>query len=110
MDEPQDERRKRLPSFDYLGAITLAIWITSFLVIIDLQVQLSWTDPLLLSLIIIGIISFVVFLILETYPGGRELLIPLSLFKTEVGAFCVGQVSDTSLQSFLRCKNSYGIL
>ncbi|KFY87549.1 hypothetical protein V498_07123, partial [Pseudogymnoascus sp. VKM F-4517 (FW-2822)] len=92
MEEPQDERRKRLPSFDYLGAVTLAIWITSFLVIIDLQVQLSWTHPLLLSLIIIGIISFLLFLILETYPGGRELLIPLSLFKTEVGAFCVGQL------------------
>jgi len=104
MEEPQDERQKRLLSFDYPGAVTLAIWITSFLVIIDLQVQLSWTHPLLLSLVIIGIMSFLVFLLLETYPGSRELLIPLSLLKTEVGAFCVGQVSDTILQSFLRCK------
>lgn len=104
MEEPQDERPKRLLSFDYPGAVTLAIWITSFLVVIDLQVQFSWTHPLLLSLIIIGIISFLVFLVLETYSGGRELLIPLSLLKTEVGAFCVGQVSDTILQSFLRCK------
>lgn len=104
MEEPQEERQKRLLRFDYPGAVTLAIWITSFLVIIDLQVQLSWTSPLLLSLIIIGITSFLIFLVLETYSGGRELLIPLSLLKTDVGAFCAGQVSDTSLQSLLRCK------
>ena len=104
MEEPQDERQKRLLSFDYPGAVTLAIWVTSFLVVIDLQAELSWTNPLLLSLIIIGIISFVVFLVLETYSGGRELLIPLSLVKTEVGALCLGQVSSTILQPFLKCK------
>ncbi|KFY47903.1 hypothetical protein V495_01752 [Pseudogymnoascus sp. VKM F-4514 (FW-929)] len=92
MEEPQDERQKRLFSFDYPGAVTLVIWVTSFLVVIDLQAELSWANPLLLSLIIIGIISFVVFLVLETYSGGRELLIPLSLVKTEVGAFCLGQL------------------
>lgn len=104
MEEPQGERQKRLLSFDYPGAITLAIWVTSFLIIIDVQAELSWTDPLFLSLIIIGVISFLIFLVLETYSGGRELLIPLSLVKTEVGAFCVGQVSATILQPFPRCK------
>jgi hypothetical protein len=104
MEEPQDERQKRLFSFDYPGAVTLVIWVTSFLVVIDLQAELSWANPLLLSLIIIGIISFVVFLVLETYSGGRELLIPLSLVKTEVGAFCLGQVSSTILQPFLMCQ------
>lgn len=104
MEEPQGERQRHLLSFDYPGAITLAIWVTSFLVIIDVQAELSWTDPLFLSLIIIGVISFLIFLVLETYSGGRELLIPLSLVKTEVGAFCVGQVSCTILQPFLRCK------
>lgn len=110
MEEPQDERRKRLLSFDYPGAVTLAIWITSFLVIIDLQVQLSWTHPLLLSLSIIGIVSFFIFLLLESYPGSRELLIPLSLLKTEVGAFCVGQVSDTICNHSSGAKNSLGKL
>lgn len=33
------------------------------------------------------------FLILETYPGNRELLMPLQLMRTEIGAFCAGQVS-----------------
>ena len=105
MEEPRGEHQKRLLSFDYPGAVTLAIWVTSFLVVIDVQAGLSWTDPLLLSLIIIGIISFLVFLVLETYSGGRELLIPLSLVKTEVGAFCLGQVSSTILQPFPRCKS-----
>lgn len=94
LDEPQMERQKAVLAFDYPGAITLAIWITSFLVIIDLQKHLAWRHPLILSLIIVGTTSFIIFMILETYPGHRELLIPLSLLKTEVGAFCAGQVSS----------------
>jgi hypothetical protein len=94
LDESQIEYQKAVLVFDYPGAITLSIWITSFLLIIDLQQHLSWGHPLILSVIIVGTTSFSVFMILETYPGNRQLLIPLRLLKTEVGAFCAGQVSS----------------
>lgn len=94
------EIKKDRETFDYPGAITLAIWISSLLTIIDLQDRLPWNDPLLLSVTIIGSTSFVLFLIVEKYSGNRKLLIPLSLLKTEIGAFCAGQVSRMTFDPF----------
>jgi len=92
-EESATDLQPDLLTFDYPGAITLAIWISSLLAVIDLQNQLSWGHPLVLSITIVGVLAILAFLALETYPGNRELLIPLRLLKTEVGAFCAGQAS-----------------
>lgn len=101
-EEGEDYHKPHTLNFDYPGAITLAVWISSFLAVIDLQEQLSWGDPLVLSITIVGLLSLVAFLALETYPGNRELLIPLRLFKTGVGAFCVAQVCCAP--SYTKCS------
>ena len=72
--------------------MTLAVATTSLLAAIDLQNQFSWGDPIVYSLIIVGTISALAFLASETYPGNRKLLMPLKLLRTEIGAFCAGQV------------------
>ncbi|TAQ83729.1 hypothetical protein B7494_g7949 [Chlorociboria aeruginascens] len=93
--EEDDEQQPLRPdglAFDFPGAITLAIGISSLLTVIDLQNRLSWEHPLILGITIIGGVSILVFLALESYPGNRELLIPLRLLKTEIGAFCAGQL------------------
>ncbi|PBP19900.1 hypothetical protein BUE80_DR009275 [Diplocarpon rosae] len=87
-----DESKPNFPTFDYPGAITLAIGLTSFLTVVDLQNQLGWTHPVILVATIVGTISLFAFLLFETYPGDRQLLIPLQLLRTGVGAFCVGQL------------------
>jgi hypothetical protein len=92
-DEYEMDLKVDVLTFDYPGAITLAICISSFLAVIDLQSRLSWGHPLVLSIATVGVITLVLFLALETFPGNRELLVPLHLLKTEVGAFCAGQVS-----------------
>jgi len=92
-EEYESELKPNVLSFDFPGAITLAIGISSFLIVIDLLNQLSWLHPLVMGTTIVGVVSTLAFLALETYPGNRELLIPLRLLKTEVGAFCIGQVS-----------------
>ncbi|KAG9241502.1 major facilitator superfamily domain-containing protein, partial [Calycina marina] len=93
LEEATRELKPSILSFDFTGAITLAIWISSFLAVIDLQNQLSWGHPLVLGIAAVGSLSFVAFAALESYPGNRELLIPLRLLKTEIGAFCLAQVS-----------------
>lgn len=94
--EQEEERQREEPvlAFDFAGAITLAIAISSFLAVIDLQGSLSWEHPLIHSLVVVGILSTIAFLTFETFPGNRELLMPLKLLKTEIGAFCAGQVLD----------------
>jgi hypothetical protein len=92
LEEPGDELKQKTLTFDFSGAITLAIGISSLLTVIDLQNQLSWGHPLILGLTIVGIIFISTFLVLEAFPGNRELLMPLQLLKTEIGAFCAGQV------------------
>jgi hypothetical protein len=97
-EEDQNERgenkqKSQALAFDFPGAISLAIGVTSLLTVIDVQNRLSWIHPLVLGLSIIGVVSIIAFLILETYPGSRELLIPMRLLKTEIGIFCAGQVS-----------------
>ncbi|KAH8780515.1 major facilitator superfamily domain-containing protein [Hyaloscypha finlandica] len=82
-EESATDLQPDLLTFDYPGAITLAIWISSLLAVIDLQNQLSWGHPLVLSITIVGVLAILAFLALETYPGNRELLIPLRLLKTE---------------------------
>jgi hypothetical protein len=91
----QDSDNEDTPAvlaFDFPGVVTLAIATASLLAAIDLQNTLSWGHPLVFSLIILGILSTVAFLIFETFPGNRELLMPLELLRTEIGAFCAGQV------------------
>lgn len=92
--EPGWERQREEPAltFDFAGAITLAVAISSLLAVIDVQGSLSWEHPLVQSLVVIGILSTLAFLAFETFPGNRELLMPLKLLKTEIGAFCAGQV------------------
>jgi hypothetical protein len=92
LEEPGNEPKQNHLTFDFSGAITLAIGISSLLTVIDLQNQLSWGHPLILSLTIVGTVFISTFLVLEAFPGNRELLMPLRLLKTEIGAFCVGQV------------------
>lgn len=79
-------------AFDFPGAVTLAIATASLLAAVDLQNSLSWGHPVVFGLIIIGILSAIAFLGFETFPGNRELLMPLKLLRTEIGAFCAGQV------------------
>lgn len=101
----EHELKPVIKAFDYPGAFALAIWISSLLSVIDLQNQLLWGHPLVLSIIVAGLMSLVAFLALETWPGDRELLIPLSLLRTQVGTFCAGAVSPCLpgvIQSMLR--------
>jgi hypothetical protein len=91
----QDSESEATPAvltFDFPGAVTLAIATASLLAAIDLQNSLSWGHPTVFGLIIAGLISTVAFLVFETFPGNRELLMPLKLLRTEIGAFCAGQV------------------
>ncbi|KFY69360.1 hypothetical protein V496_00295 [Pseudogymnoascus sp. VKM F-4515 (FW-2607)] len=92
--EQQEDPQREEPAlaFDFPGAITLAIAISSLLVVIDLQGSLSWAHPLVQSIVAVGILSTLAFLVFETFPGNRELLMPLKLLKTEIGAFCAGQL------------------
>lgn len=90
--EEEPQREEPVLAFDFPGAITLAIAISSLLAVIDLQGSQSWADPLIQSLVGAGILSTLAFLAFETFPGNRELLMPLKLLKTEIGAFCAGQV------------------
>ncbi|KFZ05028.1 hypothetical protein V501_08740 [Pseudogymnoascus sp. VKM F-4519 (FW-2642)] len=90
--EEEPQREEPVLAFDFPGAITIAISISSLLAVIDLQGSLSWSHPLVQSLIVIGAISTLAFLVFETFPGNRELLMPLKLLKTEIGAFCGGQL------------------
>lgn len=92
LEEPETELKAHTLAFDYPGAISLAIGITSLLTVIDLQNQLAWGHPLVVGMTITGSLSLLVFLALESYPGKRELLIPLQLLRTEIGAFCAAQV------------------
>ncbi|KAG9232096.1 major facilitator superfamily domain-containing protein [Amylocarpus encephaloides] len=92
LEECENAMKQEVLAFDFPGAITLAIGISAFLTVIDLQDQRSWGHPLVLSITIVGAISILAFLALETYPGNRELLIPLRLVKTEIGVFCAGQL------------------
>ncbi|KAJ5038213.1 uncharacterized protein L3040_007080 [Drepanopeziza brunnea f. sp. 'multigermtubi'] len=79
-------------SFDYPGAIFLAIGMASFLTVIDLQSQLSWGHPVIIGTTSLCVLSVLAFFAFETWPGNRELLIPLRLLKTGVGAYCAGQL------------------
>ena len=96
-EESESELKPKILAFDYQGAVTLAIGMVSLLTVIDLQNQLSWGHPLVSGIAFVGTLSILGFLALETYPGNRESLIPLHLFKTEVGAFCAEQVCYISL-------------
>lgn len=91
-DDSENENTPAALAFDFPGAITLAVAISSLLAAIDLQNLLSWADPVVFGLVIVGIFFTLAFLVVETFPGNRELLMPLSLLKTEIGAFCAGQV------------------
>ncbi|OAF54976.1 hypothetical protein VC83_08519 [Pseudogymnoascus destructans] len=90
--QEEQQREESVLAFDFPGAITLAIAISSLLAVIDLQGSLSGSHSLVQSLIVIGAISTLAFLVFETFPGNRELLMPLKLLKTEIGAFCAGQL------------------
>ncbi|KAJ6789501.1 hypothetical protein PWT90_10671 [Aphanocladium album] len=79
-------------AFDIPGAVTLAIATSSLLAAVDLQASLPWRHPVVFGLIIVGILSTLAFLAFETFPGNRELLMPLKLLRAEIGAFCAGQV------------------
>ena len=93
LGESQNELKPAVLGFDFPGAITLAVGISSLLTVMDLRNQLPWGHPVVLSLSLVGVLAIVSFITLEAYPGNREPLMPLPLLKTEVGAFCAGQVS-----------------
>jgi hypothetical protein len=79
-------------SFDFPGAVVLAIATSLLLSVIDLQEKYSWSEPLVQALFVGAALSIATFLYLETWPGNRQLLIPTRLLKTEIGAFCAGQI------------------
>jgi MFS family permease len=88
----ESESTPAVLSFDWPGAVTLAIATASLLAAIDLQNSLSWKRTAVFGLLIVGLLSTIAFLLFETFPGNRELLMPLKLLKTEIGAFCAGQL------------------
>lgn len=92
LQEYENEDRSTHLAFDIPGAVTLVIATSSLLAAVDLQASLPWRHPIVFGLIIVGILSTVAFLAIETFPGNRELLMPLTLLRTEIGAFCAGQV------------------
>jgi len=85
-------KRPTILCFDFPGALALAVAVTLLLSVIDLQSKWSWTDPLVQALFVGAALSIATFLYLETWPGNRELLIPTRLLRTEIGAFCAGQI------------------
>lgn len=90
--EDEDEDTPTNLAFDFPGAVTLALATASLLAAVDLQNSMSWEHPVVLGLIIAGMLSAVAFLGFEAFPGNRELLMPLKLLRTQIGAFCAGQV------------------
>ena len=55
--------------------------------------SVSWRHRLVLGLTIVGIISTLAFLALETFPGNRKLLMPVQLLRTGIGASCTVQIT-----------------
>lgn len=86
------ELKTKKLSFDYPGAVSLAATISLLLSLIDLKDRYSWDDPTIIGLSVGSVVSLALFFYLETYAGKRELLIPTQLLRTEVGAFCAGQI------------------
>jgi len=84
--------KSSLLAFDFPGALSLAIAVTSLLVTIDLKTSLAWSHVLVQAALIAELLSLLVFFIIETHTGKRKPLIPLWLFRTEVSAFCAGQI------------------
>ncbi len=84
--------KSSLLNFDFPGALSLAIAVTSFLVIFDLKTSLAWSHVLVRASLITGLLSILVFFVVETHTGKRKPLIPLWLLRTEVGAFCAAQM------------------
>lgn len=92
--ELEDENTQQL-AFDFPGAVTLAIGTASLLAAFDLHNSHSCEDTIVYALLLVGALSAIAFLLFETFPGNRELLMPLRLLRTEIGAFCAGQVFKT---------------
>ncbi|CEJ91340.1 hypothetical protein VHEMI07058 [[Torrubiella] hemipterigena] len=97
--ERENERRQELEeentqhlAFDFPGAVTLAIATASLLAAFDLHNSHSCEDAIVYALLLVGALSAIAFLLFETFPGNRELLMPLRLLRTEIGAFCAGQL------------------
>lgn len=93
--ETEDEETQGGLAFDFPGAVTLAIATASLLAAVDLNNSHSWEHPIVFGLLMTGLMSALAFICFEAFPGNRELLMPLRLLRTEIGAFCAGQVRQT---------------
>jgi MFS family permease len=76
----------RLRDVDFWGALTMAAGLTPILVGLSLTRDHSWTDPLVLGLLAIGLVLMAVFAVVEHYEP--EPIVPLALFKNR--AYTVG--------------------
>ncbi|NHJ20377.1 MAG: DHA2 family efflux MFS transporter permease subunit [Candidatus Lokiarchaeota archaeon] len=75
----QSELKLKDESFDILGTIAFGIALALFLLSLSLANTFGWMSPIILSFIIISIISFISYIIIETkvkYP-----MLNLNLFK-----------------------------
>lgn len=84
---------ERLRDEDFLGGILFTITITIFLLILALGGhRLSWTDPIILSLVATCVISSTVFGMMEGF-WARKPLIPLRLMRKHgIDVFCMVQI------------------
>lgn len=64
---------------DYAGAITFAISAISLIFVLSEGVHLGWTNPIIIGLATIGIISLITFILIER--KAVEPLVPISLFR-----------------------------
>ncbi|MCC4221866.1 MDR family MFS transporter [Staphylococcus saprophyticus] len=87
---------------DYAGAITFAISAISLIFVLSEGMHFGWTDPIIIGLAAIGIISLITFILIERKEA--EPLIPLSLFRDRgvvlanvltlfVGALSIGVIT-----------------
>jgi EmrB/QacA subfamily drug resistance transporter len=69
----------RLRDIDFWGALTMAAGLTPILVGLSLTRDHSWSDPLVLGLLAIGVVFMAVFAFVEHFEP--EPIVPLTLFR-----------------------------
>jgi EmrB/QacA subfamily drug resistance transporter len=66
-------------SIDYVGAALLAIALSAIVLLSDMSSMYAWTSTLMLTLIVIGVVGLVLFVLAER--RAKEPVLPLRLFR-----------------------------
>ncbi|MFH8985768.1 MFS transporter [Streptomyces varsoviensis] len=86
LDLPHQRTEHRI---DVLGALLLALFLVPLLIVAEQGRAWGWSSPTALTLIALGAVGLVLFLLVETRRGA-EAVLPLRLFRTGGVALCTG--------------------